>query len=267
MNLRTVIVDDEQLGRELLRVLLANHKEVQIVAECKNGREAIEYLQAEPVDLLFLDVQMPKISGFDVVERVGLQHLPPTVFVTAYQEHAVRAFDVHAVDYLTKPVEAERLQRALDRVREKIAAKAALLTQAQLSEMLNGLRNSSDESKAYSTRFLVKDGAKEILLPVQKIEWIEAAEYYSCLHSNGRRFMLRETITDLSEKLDPRHFLRTHRSSIVNLDQIAEVYREGHGDSSIVLMNGEKLRMSKVAAKNWLILEKHSCSQHKDLLR
>ena len=245
MNLRTVIVDDEQLGRELLRALLAGHKEVQIVAECKNGREAIEYLQSEPVDLLFLDIQMPKISGFDVVERVGLQHLPPTVFVTAYQEHAVRAFDVHAVDYLTKPVEAERLQRALDRVREKIAAKTALLTQAQLSEILNRVHNSNDEPKAYPSRFLVKDGLKEILLPVDKIEWIEAAEYYSCLHSNGRRFMLRETITDLSEKLDPRHFVRIHRSSIVNLNQIGEIYREGQTEGSVVLIDGRKLKMSK----------------------
>src|SRR5258708_359805 len=245
MTLRTVIVDDETLGRELLRILLADQEDIQIVAECKSGREAIEYLQSEPVDLLFLDVQMPKIGGFDVVERVGLQHLPPTVFVTAYQQHAVRAFDVHAIDYLTKPVEAERLQTALDRVREKIAAKAALLTQAQFTEILNGLRNTSDEPKAYSSRFLVKDGFKEILLSVEKIEWIEAAEYYSCLHSNGRRFMLRQTITDLSDKLDPKRFVRIHRSSIVNLDQIREIYREGRDDGSVVLVDGRKLKMSK----------------------
>jgi two-component system, LytTR family, response regulator len=160
MTLRTLVVDDEQLGRELLRVLLAEHEEVELVAECRNGQEAIDYLQAKPVDLLFLDVQMPKIGGFEVVERVGLQHLPPTIFVTAYHEHAVRAFDVHAVDYLTKPVEKERLQTALARVQEKIAAKAALLTQSQLADVLNGMRMS------YPSRFLVKDGAKEILLPV-----------------------------------------------------------------------------------------------------
>lgn len=245
MTLRTVIADDEQLGRELLRVLLAEHKEIQIVAECKNGREAIDYLKSEPVDLLFLDVQMPKIGGFDVVEQVGLQHLPPTVFVTAYHEHAVRAFDVHAIDYLTKPVQAERLQTAIERVREKIAAKAALLTYSQFADIWNGLRNASDEPKAYPSRFLVKDGSKEILLPVEKIEWIEAAEYYSCLHSNGRRFMLRETISNLSEKLDPEQFIRIHRSSIVNLDQIREIYREGQTEGSVVLMDGQKLRMSK----------------------
>jgi two-component system LytT family response regulator len=245
MTLRTVIVDDEPLGRELLRVLLADHEDIQIVAECKNGREAVDYLQAEPVDLLFLDVQMPNVGGFDVVERVGLQHLPPTVFVTAYHEHAVKAFDVHAVDYVTKPVEGERLQKAIDRVKEKIAAKVALLTRSQLAEVLNGLRIASDEARVYPTRFLVKDGVKEILLPVEKIEWIEAAEYYSCLHSNGHRFMLRATISSLNERLDPGQFVRVHRSLIVNLNRIREVYREGQTESSIVLMDGRTLKMSK----------------------
>jgi two-component system LytT family response regulator len=243
--LRTVIVDDEPLARDLLSLLLANHEGIQIVAKCQNGREAISCLQSEPVDLLFLDVQMPKIDGFAVVERVGLQHLPPTVFVTAYHEHAVRAFDIHAVDYLTKPVDVERLERALGRVREKIAAKAALLTQEQLAAVLNGLRNSTFESKSYTSRFLVKDGEREILLPVEKIDWIEAADYYCCLHANGHRYMLRESVADLSNKLDPRQFVRIHRSSIVNLDRIREIYREGQTESSVVLRDGQKLRMSR----------------------
>jgi two-component system LytT family response regulator len=188
---------------------------------------------------------MPKVGGFDVVEQVGLQHLPPTIFVTAYHEHAVRAFDVHAVDYLTKPVNSERLAIALERVREKIAAKAALLTQGQLTAVLHGLRNATEQSSPHLSRFLVKDGAKEILLPVEKIDWIEAAEYYCCLHANGHRYMLRETITDLSNKLDPRQFVRIHRSSIINLDRIREIYREGLADSSVVLTDGRKLKMSK----------------------
>jgi two-component system LytT family response regulator len=245
MTLRAVIVDDEPLARDLLDALLADHEDIQVVAKCQNGREAISCLQSTAADLLFLDVQMPNIDGFDVLERVGLQHLPPTVFVTAYQEHAVRAFDVHAVDYLTKPLDAERLATALKRVREKIAARIALLTQEQFTAMLSGLRN-SEESRSYPSRFLVKDGEKEILLPVEKVDWIEAANYYCGLHTNGRTYMLRETITDLSDKLDPRQFVRIHRSSIVNLDRIREIYREGHGDGSIVLMDGKKLRMSKV---------------------
>ena len=243
--LRTVIVDDEPLARDLLSLLLADHRDIDIVVQCQNGREAVAYLQSRPADLLFLDVQMPKIDGFDVVEQVGLQHLPPTVFVTAYHEHAVKAFDVHAVDYLTKPVNAERLARALGRVREKIAAKAALLTHEQLAAVLNGLRNVADGSDKYASRFLVKDGEKEILLASEKIDWIEAADYYCCLHVGHRSYMLRESLADLSGKLDPRHFIRIHRSTIVNLDRIREIYRDGQIEGSVVLMTGQQLRMSR----------------------
>src|SRR6185312_4226118 len=124
--------------------LLADHDDVEVVAKCENGQKAFSYLQSKPVDLIFLDVQMPEMGGFDMVEQLGLQHLPPTIFVTAFQEHAVRAFDVHAIDYLTKPVDAERLARSLGRVREKIAAKEALLTQEQLLAILSGLRSSEE---------------------------------------------------------------------------------------------------------------------------
>jgi two-component system, LytTR family, response regulator len=245
MSLRTVIVDDEPLALELLCLLLAEHEDIEVVAECQNGREALSHLQSKPVDLLFLDVQMPKVSGFDVVEQIGLRHLPPTIFVTAYHEYAVRAFDVHAVDYLTKPINTERLATALDRVREKIAAKTAQMTQEQLTAVLNGLRNTTEQTTPYLSRFLVKDGVKEILLPVEKIDWIEAAEYYCCLHTNEHRYMVRETVTDLSGKLDPNLFVRIHRSSIVNLNQIREIYREGPLGGSIVLKNGKTLRMSR----------------------
>jgi two-component system LytT family response regulator len=252
MILRTLIVDDEPLALDLLSVLLADDQDIQIVAKCKNGREAISWLQSTPVDLLFLDVQMPGVGGFDVVEQIGLQHLPPTVFVTAYHEHAVRAFDIHAVDYLTKPVNAERLAVALTRVREKIAAKAALLTQEQLAAVLNGLQNVAGGSNAYAARVLVKDGEKEIFLPIETIDWIEAAAYYSCLHANGHRYMLRETIADLSEKLNPTKFVRIHRSAVVNLDRIREIYKDGQAEGSVVLMTGEKLKMSKAGRERLL---------------
>lgn len=246
MKFRTVIVDDEPLARQLLALQLAHHSDIEIVSECKNGKEAIAYIQSMPVDLLFLDVQMTKLNGFDVVSQIGVQHLPPTVFVTAYHEHAVRAFDVHAVDYLTKPVDPERLALSLQRVREKIAAKMALLTHEQFSAVLASMRTSPKEAKQYPTRFLVRDGEKEILLPVDRIVWVEAAAYYCCLHSGGRGYMIRESITDLNEKLDPRQFVRIHRSSIVNLSFVKEIYRDGLSDSSIVLHDGQKLKMSKV---------------------
>jgi two-component system LytT family response regulator len=245
MSLQTVIVDDEPLALDLLKLLLADHKDIEIVAQCQNGQEAISWLQSKPVDLLFLDVQMPELGGFDVVEQVGLRHLPPTIFVTAYHEHAVRAFDIHAIDYLTKPIEPERLGTALERARRKIAAETALMTQEQLTAMLNGLRASAGELKSYVSRLLVKDGEKEIFLAAEKIDWIEAADYYCCLHTRGRTYMLRESIADLSNRLDPRQFVRIHRSSVVNLDQIREIYREGQTEGTVVLIDGKKLRMSR----------------------
>lgn len=244
MSLRTVIVDDEPLARDFLRLLLAEHRDIEIVAQCQNGQEAVSYLQSKPADLLFLDVQMPEMGGFDVIETLGLRQLPPIVFVTAYQEHAIRAFDVHAVDYLTKPVDAERLATALDRVREKIAGNAALLTQEQFAAVLSGIRT-GENSKSYVSRFLVRDGEKEILLSTEKIDWVEAAEYYCCLHAGGRSYTLRETMLDLSERMDPRQFVRIHRSTIVNLDRIREIYREGSAQGSVRLTDGQVLRMSK----------------------
>jgi two-component system LytT family response regulator len=256
MSLKTVMVDDEPLARDLLRLLLAEHAEIEIVAECQNGREAVEYLQSAHTDLLFLDVQMPGMGGFDVVDRMGLAKLPPTIFVTAYHEHAVRAFDVSAIDYLTKPVEPGRLALALERVREKIAAQNALLTQAQLTAVLEGLRGVGAGAQAHTSRFLVKDGAKEILLTAEKIDWVEAAEYYCCLHAAGRRYMLRETITEMSRKLDPRRFVRIHRSSIVNLDRIREIYREGQAEGMIVLTDGQRLKMSKAGRQKLMEIGK-----------
>jgi two-component system LytT family response regulator len=255
MSLKTAIVDDEPLALDLLKILLADHKDIEVIAECRNGTEVVSVLQSRPVDLLFLDVQMPELGGFDVVEQIGLHKLPPTIFVTAYHEHAVRAFDVHAVDYLTKPVEAERLRTALERVRRKIAAETALLTQEQMTAVLKGLRTGED-SKSYASRFLVRDGEKEILLSVEKIDWVEAAEYYCCLHSGGRSYMLRETISDLSDRMDPGRFVRIHRSAVVNLDRIAEIYREGAAQGSIRLTGGQVLKMSRAGRERLLALGK-----------
>jgi two-component system, LytTR family, response regulator len=253
MTLRAIVVDDEPLARDLLGALLAEHEDIHVVAQCQDGHEAISYLEAKPVDLMFLDVQMPEIGGFEIVERLGVQQLPPTVFVTAYHEYAVRAFDIHAVDYLTKPINAERLARALERVRKKIAAETALLTQEQLTAVLNGLRL-DEGSKSYPSRFLVKDGEKEILLASDKIDWIEAADYYCCLHAGSRSYMLRETISDLSARMDPRRFIRIHRSAMVNLDRIEEIYREGKAQSSVRLADGQILRMSKAGRERLLEL-------------
>ncbi|SEG72355.1 two component transcriptional regulator, LytTR family [Bryocella elongata] len=245
MQLKALLVDDEPLARELLRSMLQGHADVTIVGECANGDEAIDALQDSSINLLFLDVQMPEIDGFDVVEEVGVENLPSTIFVTAFQEHAVRAFDVQAIDYLTKPIVPERLGRALRRVREKLESQTTQLTQEQLNSLIHSVRAQNEAPKTYAVRFLVRDGEREILLPVSDIDWVEADAYYSRLHVNGKHYMLRESITDLNNKLDPTTFVRVHRSSIVNVERIREVYREGRSDSSLVLKSGSVLKMSR----------------------
>lgn len=249
MRLRSVVVDDEPLARERLKLLLAEDSGIDVVAECKNGKEAISQLRTGPVDLLFLDIQMPGSGGFEVIETVGLQHMPPTVFVTAHHEFAVQAFAVQALDYLTKPVEAARLRETLDRVRKRIAENTALLTQERLTELLAALHGAAKE-KSYQERFLVRDGTKDVLVPVDEIEWIEAADYYSCLHVGGRKYMLRQSIKQLSTILDPARFVRVHRSAVVRIDQVREIHRDGETEYCIVLKSGQRLKMSKLGWKN-----------------
>ncbi len=245
MQLKALIVDDEPLARDLLRTLLLVHDDVTVVGECASGDDAIEALQDCSINLLFLDVQMPEINGFDVVEEIGAERLPPTVFVTAFQEYAVRAFDVQAIDYLTKPIVPARLGKALQRVREKVASQSGRLTPEQLTTLLSSVRPQHDPPRTYAGRLLIRDGEREILLPVSEIDWIEADAYYSRLHVNGKHYMLRETITDLVSKLDPTTFVRVHRSSVVNVERIREIHRESRLESSLVLKSGTILKMSK----------------------
>jgi two-component system, LytTR family, response regulator len=239
MKLKAIIADDEPLARERLRFLLAKDPDIEIVEECRNGREVVAALKSKTVDLVFLDIQMPGNTGFEVIEKIGPAHMPTTVFVTAYSTYAVRAFEVHALDYLTKPVEPERLQTALAHVKERIAAKAALNTQTQLSGLLEGLRK---ERESHPQRLLIPDGAKDSFITVADIEWIEAADYYARLHVGPKTFMLRETIKQLSSSLDPKRFVRIHRSAIVNVDHVREILREGRSEGWIVLSSGQRIK-------------------------
>ncbi|MBT9332451.1 LytR/AlgR family response regulator transcription factor [Paracidobacterium acidisoli] len=256
MKLKTLIADDEPLARERLRFLLAGSEEIELAGECRNGREVVAALRESRIDLLFLDIQMPGRDGFDVFEQIGAANMPVTVFVTAHNQYAVQAFEVHALDYLTKPVEPERLQSALLRVREQIASRNALLTQERLRSVLAGLEKSSDAPKEYPRRLLVPNGAKESFISVSEIEWIEAADYYSCLHVGARSLMLRETIRQLACTLDPKKFVRIHRSTIVNVDQVREIFREGRSEGSVVLLNGQRLKMSKTGWQNLLAVSR-----------
>ena len=181
---------------------------------------------------------------------IGPHYMPPTIFVTAHNEFAIKAFSVRAVDYLTKPIEPIRLQETLAHVKKRIAGTAALLTQEQFAEALAALRTPARNEKPYQERFIVRDGAKDVLVNVSDIEWIEAADYYSCLYVGGRKYMLRESIKELSDKLDPAKFVRIHRSVIVKIAQVQEIHRDGRAEYFVVLTNNQRLRMSKAGWKN-----------------
>ena len=253
MRLTTIIADDEPLARERLRFLLSSDEEICVVGECRNGREVIAALKERRIQVLFLDIQMPGRGGFEVIEQVGSAHMPVTVFVTAHNQHAVRAFEVQALDYLTKPVEPERLQATLARVKERVASSAALSNQEQLKSVLESLANGAGAKRDYPKRLLVPGGRKDSFVNVDEIEWIEAADYYCCLHVGAKSLMLRETIKQLAETLDPEKFVRIHRSIIVNVDRVQEIFREGRSEGSVCLTNGQRLKMSKAGWQQLLV--------------
>jgi two-component system LytT family response regulator len=256
MTLKTLIADDEPLARERLRFLLASDGEIEIAGECRNGREVVAALKERKIDVLFLDIQMPGTGGFEVIKQVGSANMPVTVFVTAHNQYAVQAFEVHALDYLTKPIEPERLQATLARVKERIASHAALVTQEQLKSVLQNLENGGAPHREYLKRLIVPNGTKDSFINVNDIEWIEAADYYSCLHVGAKSFMLREAIKQLASTLDPRKFVRIHRSIIVNVDQVREIFREGQSEGSVVLANGQRLKMSKAGWQSLLAVSR-----------
>jgi two-component system, LytTR family, response regulator len=257
VKLKTLIADDESLARERLRFLLAADEDIVIAGECRNGSEVVAAIKAARFDVLFLDIQMPGGNGFEIIEQVGIAQMPITVFVTAHNHYAVQAFEVHALDYLTKPVEPERLKDAVLRVKEKLASQAALKTQEQLHSALQALREGGVERREYPARLVVPNGTRDTFVNVDDIEWVEAADYYACLHVGARSLMLRETIKTLAETLDPRKFVRVHRSAIVNIAHVREILREGRSDGWVCLANGQRLKMSKAGWQNLLAVSRN----------
>jgi two-component system LytT family response regulator len=256
MQLSALIADDEPLARERLRLLLSDDKEVVVANECRNGRELIASLKEKRHDVLFLDIEMPGSNGFEVVEQIGIAHMPIIVFVTAHNHYALKAFEVQALDYLTKPIEPERLRSTLARVKDRIASDAALMTQEQLKSVLASLGPVATERKEYPKRLVIPSGTKDSFVNVDDIEWIEAADYYSCIHAGPKNLMLRETIKQLAETLDPRKFVRVHRSAIVNIDHVLEILREGRSEGRVLLSNGRRLKMSKAGWHALLVATK-----------
>jgi two-component system LytT family response regulator len=244
MTLRTMIADDEPLARERLKMLLAPDPEIEVVAECRNGSEVVQSLKAAKTDLLFLDIRMPGRDGFEVIEAIGPASMPITVFVTAHNEHAVNAFEVHALDYLVKPIERKRLEQTLARVKERVQLQEAFAVREQISSAVEAIRQVASHPER-PQRFLTKSGNTASVVTVSDIEWIEAADYYVCLHAGGKRHLLRESIRALETKLDPKKFIRVHRSAIVNLDHVREIHRDGQSEGWVLLSTGVRVRLNR----------------------
>ena len=252
MTVKTLIADDEPLACRRLRQLLATHSDIEVVEECRNGNEVVSTLKAKSIDLVFLDIQMPGNTGFEVIEAVGVMHMPLTVFVTAYNTYAVQAFEVHALDYLIKPISPERLQAAVAHVRKRISAYSALAVQAQLTSLLEHVSAAHPKAPAYPERLLVPNGSEDTFVTINDIEWIEAADDYAHIHVGSKTFMLRETIRQLAASLDPKRFVRIHRSAIVNVNHVRKILREGRTEGWLLLSNGQRIKMSKVGWQSLL---------------
>lgn len=235
--LRVLIVDDEPPARRRIRALLADELDVEVVGEAGSGAEAVEAIRTLSPSLVFLDVQMPDGDGFEVVRQVGAERMPLTVFATAFDRHALRAFDAHALDYLLKPFERERFAAALRRARAHLARAAEGALQGRLEALLGALA----PPERWASRFTVRVGQRIHVVPAAEVDYVTAEDNYVRLHAGGRSYLLRETLTALAARLDPRTFLRIHRSTIVNLERVAELESLFAGEYVVFLRDGTRL--------------------------
>jgi two-component system LytT family response regulator len=243
-EIRAVIADDEPLARRGIRQLLAAHGDVSVVAEARNGREALRALRAFRPDLLFLDVQMPELDGFGVLREHGAERMPAVVFVTAYDEFAVRAFEAHALDYLVKPLEEARFARALERTRERLRTAEAVDLSRRLAALLEE-HERERETNGAPRRLLVPTSTGGLLLDADEIDWIEADDYYAAVHARGRRHLIRESLASLERRLDAARFVRAHRAALVNADRVRELRAEPTGETVLVLRDGTRVPVSR----------------------
>lgn len=240
-TIRTLIVDDEPLARDGVRLHLDDHEDIKIIGECGGGEEAVRIIEAEQPDLVFLDVQMPGLDGFGVLEALGVEQLPAVVFITAYDNFALRAFEAHALDYLLKPFEAERFDRALDRVRVQLRGQST----DSMDDRLRSLVASLGGKERYLERMVARTNGRILILRVDDVDWVEAAANYVRVHIGAKQYLVRETMTNLETRLDPDRFLRIHRSMIVRKDRIKELEPLFQGDYSIILVDGTRLTSSR----------------------
>jgi two-component system, LytTR family, response regulator len=249
--MRVVIVDDEELARRGIRTRLKRSRDFDIVAECSNGREAIEAIRRMSPDLIFLDVQMPGKTGFDVIEAIGCDTFPQVIFVTAHDRYAIRAFEVNALDYLLKPIDDERFDVALRRARESLARDHHSDVGRRLASVLGemaagGTRGgTSRQALSRSNRLVVRSGGRVLFVKTSEVDWVEAAGDYVTLHVGKKSLLLRETITEMERKLGSESFTRIHRSTIVNLEQIVEMRALDNGEYRVLLRDATELKLSR----------------------
>ncbi len=241
MNIRALIVDDEPLARERVRRLLAEEPDVEVLGECANGPEAIAAIQARRPDLVFLDIQMPEVSGFDVLRALTPDTWPLVIFVTAHDRHAIEAFDIRALDYLLKPFKRSRFRLALARARAQLESHATAGLNARLRELLE----SPPSEPVHLHRLAVKNGERTLFVKVEDIDFLESAANYVVLHTARENHVLRDTLTNLEARLSPKRFLRISRSTLVNLDRVRELQPVAPGEHVLILTDGQKLTVTR----------------------
>jgi two-component system, LytTR family, response regulator len=238
VTIRTLLVDDEELARRGLRVRLERAGDIDVVGECANGGEAIVAIGKLAPDLVFLDVQMPEVSGFDVIAGLDPKRAPHIIFVTAFDQYAVKAFDVNALDYLLKPIDDERFAQALRRAREALASSRDEGFGARLNAGIASLRQGSD-------RLAIPTGDRVVVLRIAEVDWVEASGNYVSLHIGKKAWLLRETIAAMDQRLAPHGFARIHRSTLVNVERVAELRALANGEFAVLLRDGSELKLSR----------------------
>ncbi|HEV8495835.1 MAG TPA: LytTR family DNA-binding domain-containing protein [Gemmatimonadaceae bacterium] len=242
-KIRTVIVDDEELARDRIQTLLEQQPDVEIVGVCTDGPSAVETIDRTQPDLVFLDVQMPGMNGFEVVDNLERTKLPAVVFVTAHDAHALKAFEIHALDFLLKPFDQTRFEKALERARGQLNhSKGTTILDSRLVSLLEELH----EERKYSERLIVKSSGRVFFVRTEEIDWVEASGNYVKIHTKSDAHLLRESMKNMEAKLDPKTFVRIHRSAIVNIDHIKELEPWFHGEYIVIMRDGTRLTASRV---------------------
>ena len=243
-SISTLIVDDEKPARKKVRAFLEAEELVSVILEAENGISAVQLIQEKNPDLVFLDIQMPGMTGFEVIDAIGIDKMPALVFVTAYDQFALNAFEVQAVDYLLKPFDEERFKKSFQRVFNQIQKSE------DHSTTLTGLIQQINKEKKYSHRILVSEGVKYFFIKIDDILYVSAEEKYIKLHTEKGNYLKRDTMNKMEKRIDPVKFARIHRSTIVNIDHIKELQSWSHGDYIAILKNGEKLNVSRRYREN-----------------